>query len=110
MLLHPSLVEVRTAMPATALLTTVFLQQSYSAALPDVGYLVLLDKIYVLTYLLLIATIVTVIVSATTANQEQAEQLSRTQRMDKLVLLVQVVVFIIGIVLLIGLSAYQVSA
>lgn len=110
LLLHPSLVEVRTAMPATALLTTVFLQQSYSAALPDVGYLVLLDKIYVLTYLLLIATIVTVIVSATTANQEQAEQLSRTQRMDKLVLLVQVVVFIIGIVLLIGLSAYQVSA
>lgn len=104
LLLHPSLVEVRTAMPATALLTTVFLQQAYSSSLPEVGYLVLLDRIYVLAYLLLIATITVVVVGAARTNDGQAEHMERAKRTDRLALIVQVVVFIVGTGLIIILS------
>ena len=45
LLLEPSQIEVRTGLPATALLTTVFLQQSYSDHLPQVGYLVLMSHL-----------------------------------------------------------------
>jgi len=100
LLLHPSLVEVRTAMPATALLTTVFLQQSYSSSLPEVGYLVLLDKIYVLAYLLLIATIAVVITIAASAKGVEPEDYARAQRIDRIALLVQLIVFVVGLTLI----------
>jgi len=50
LILEPHLIEVRTAMPATALLTAVFLQQSSLAGLPEVSELVLMDSIYLLSY------------------------------------------------------------
>lgn len=103
LLLHPSMVEVRAAMPATALLTTVFLQQAYSSSLPEVGYLVLLDKIYVLAYLLLIATITVIVLSATKVNDGQAEHMQHIKRADQIALLVQVVVFIVGTAVIIML-------
>ncbi len=48
--LHPSYIDTRSALPIGGLLTAVFLQQTYSDALPDTGYMVLLDKIYLLCY------------------------------------------------------------
>jgi hypothetical protein len=39
LLVHPSLIEVRIAAPATALLSMVFLQQGYSDTLPQIGSL-----------------------------------------------------------------------
>lgn len=53
LLLRPGLVEVRTAMPATALLTTGFLRQSSLAALAQV-FSLLLDYTYVLAYCLIV--------------------------------------------------------
>jgi hypothetical protein len=50
LLLHPSYIDTRSALPIGGLLTAVFLQQTYSGALPDTGYMVLLDKIYLLCY------------------------------------------------------------
>jgi hypothetical protein len=44
--LAASLWEVRIAIPSTALLTLVFLQQSYRATLPALPYLTYLDQIY----------------------------------------------------------------
>lgn len=61
LLLHPRLIDVRTAMPATALLTTVFLQQSSLDALPQVSSLVLMDLIYVVAYVLIVVTFAQVI-------------------------------------------------
>lgn len=53
LLLHPEHMDTRSSLPIGGLLTAVFLQQSYSGALPDVGYMVLMDKIYLLCYALI---------------------------------------------------------
>lgn len=53
MLIFPTYVEARISLPIGGLLTAVFLQQAYSDALPDVGYMVLMDKIYVMSYILI---------------------------------------------------------
>ena len=61
LLLKPTFVDLRTAMPATALLTTIFLQVSYGDKLPDVSYVVLMDKIYALVYVCIILTLIQII-------------------------------------------------
>ena len=48
-------------MPIGGLLTAVFLQQSYSDALPDTGYMVLMDKIYLLAYIIISMVLLQVI-------------------------------------------------
>lgn len=55
LLFYPSYVDARISLPVGSLLTAVFLQQSYSSALPDVGYMVLMDKIYLLAYAIIAA-------------------------------------------------------
>ena len=49
--LAASLWDVRIAIPSTALLTLVFLQQSYRQGLPSLPYVTFLDQIYVECYL-----------------------------------------------------------
>jgi hypothetical protein len=104
LLIHPSFTEVRTAMPATALLTTVFLQQSYSESLPEVGNLVLLDKIYVLAYLVIILTIAEVIITASWVRTEDKLDFARAKRLDILTLLSTLLVFTVGAAYFIGFS------
>ncbi|HMX38947.1 MAG TPA: hypothetical protein PKD78_01425 [Saprospiraceae bacterium] len=53
LLLHPTHIDTRSSLPIGGLLTAVFLQQSYSDALPDTGYMVLMDKIYLVAYALI---------------------------------------------------------
>lgn len=50
-LLQPTLVDSRIGVGTTAMLTIVALQMTYNQELPDVGYLMLMDKIYLLSYL-----------------------------------------------------------
>ncbi len=52
--LESSLGDVRLAIPSTALLTLVFLQQGYSDGLPQTPYLSYLDKLYAVAYLICI--------------------------------------------------------
>ncbi len=61
LLLHPKHVDMRASLPIGGLLTAVFLQQSYSDALPDTGYMVLMDKIYLLAYLVISLVLLQVI-------------------------------------------------
>lgn len=61
LLIHPQYIDARTSLPIGGLLSCVFLQQSYGSALPDVGYMVLMDKIYLLSYLLIAAIMLRVI-------------------------------------------------
>lgn len=60
LILHPRYVEVRTAMCATALLTTVFLQQS-SIDSSQVTSLTLMDTLYVTAYVLIVLTFALII-------------------------------------------------
>lgn len=94
LLLNPLLTETRAALPASALLTTVFLQQSYTAALPETGGLVLLDKIYVVAYVLIVLTLGRVIVKSIDIEQKGEEQVRSLRTMDAFALAVQVMVFV----------------
>ncbi|MCB9273931.1 MAG: hypothetical protein H6564_07810 [Lewinellaceae bacterium] len=53
--IHPAQLDARISLPIGGLLSAVFLQQSYSSALPDVGYMVLMDKIYLVSFGLIVA-------------------------------------------------------
>jgi len=54
-LLAPSYVDARVDVGITALLTIVALQMTFNQDVPDVGYLMLMDKIYLCAYLFVIA-------------------------------------------------------
>jgi hypothetical protein len=55
--IRPSYVEPRVGLGITALLTLVALQLTSSASLPELDYVMMLDKIYLLAYLFIIAII-----------------------------------------------------
>ncbi|MEZ4917860.1 MAG: hypothetical protein R2792_02050 [Saprospiraceae bacterium] len=61
LLLHPNYIDTRSNLPIGGLLTAVFLHQSYGDALPDIGYMVLMDKIYLLAYLIISLVLLQVI-------------------------------------------------
>ncbi|EKQ67903.1 hypothetical protein OsccyDRAFT_4199 [Leptolyngbyaceae cyanobacterium JSC-12] len=100
--LHPSYVESRIAIPVTALLTIVFLQQSYSDAIPEMGFLVMLDKIYALSYLLVIATIMEAIITADWVKGEKPGDFMRVVRLDRPFVAIQCLMLIVGVLLIIA--------
>lgn len=103
LLLLPSLVEVRTALPTTALLTLVFLQKSYTDILPTVGYLVMMDKIYAVAYLLVVATLLQVILTTAWrrgAGFEEGHGHDRIKFFDRISLGVQLLIFGVTVVVL----------
>lgn len=101
LLLDAKLTDVRTGMPTTALLTTVFLQQSYSSALPDIGYLVLIDKIYVVAYVLIVLTLLRTILVARFVDSGDPVKIQKANRSDRIVLVVQVTVFALSTALIV---------
>jgi hypothetical protein len=98
LLLHPEHIDTRSSLPIGALLTAVFLQQSYSDALPDTGYMVLMDKIYLLSYALISFVLLQIIRAGNvTARGGGLKPLIRKeQRLAKIYLLV----FVLGVVVL----------
>lgn len=105
LVLHPRLIDVRTAMPATALLTTVFLQQSSLDALPQVSALVLMDLIYVVAYVLIVVTFGQVIWgnNRIKRSEEDALLVAKIRRSDRISLGVQIVAGL-GVMLVMVLS------
>jgi len=96
LLLNPVLTETRAALPASALLTTVFLQQSYNGALPETGGLVLLDKIYVIAYILIVLTLARVIINSRAVESMDDAGIHRLRIRDRVALLVQLLMFVSG--------------
>jgi hypothetical protein len=101
LLIHPSFTEVRLAGPATALLTLVFLQQSYSSSLPDNGSLVLLDKIYALAYALVIGLIGTTILTSHWVRVDPDANSSRAVRLDRIAAAGLFAIFLAGTALMV---------
>ena len=58
---HPRYVEGRIGIGITALLTLVALQLTSTAGLPDVNYLILLDKLYILSYGFVVLTMAVIV-------------------------------------------------
>lgn len=93
LVLHPRLIEVRTAMPATALLTMVFLQQSALDGLPPVSALVLMDRIYLVAYVIIVATFARMVWD-NNQLKHAADEMTCAQelrRSDRIILVSQVV-------------------
>ena len=81
LLLHPTHTDTRSSLPIGGLLTAVFLQQSYSDALPDTGYMVLMDKIYLLSYVLISLILLQVIrASNQSLRDHSVQQIMRDER------------------------------
>ncbi|HRI58549.1 MAG TPA: hypothetical protein PK228_02465, partial [Saprospiraceae bacterium] len=98
LILHPSHIDTRSSLPIGGLLTAVFLQQSYSDALPDTGYMVLMDKIYLLSYFLISLVLLQVIRAGNDQMRGKPEHLiiRRERRQAKLYL----AIFVAGILIL----------
>jgi hypothetical protein len=82
LVLRPNWIDMRTGMPATALLTAVLLQIAYSGDLPELSYLVLMDKIYVMAYAMIIGTLLQVIWGNHRLKQHQLESTHEVRRLD----------------------------
>lgn len=98
LLLHPSYIDTRSSLPIGGLLTAVFLQQSYSNALPDTGYMVLMDKIYLLAYTLISLVLLQVI----RAGNRMADKVPEAQiaRRERLLAKAYMAAFVLGVVIL----------
>lgn len=79
--IRPSIVEGRIGLAITALLTLVALQLTASAALPDVDYLMLIDKAYLASYAFIIAVLMRVVSTSWVGWEGRAEeQIARHDR------------------------------
>ncbi|MGV1014171.1 MAG: hypothetical protein ACOYB4_04300, partial [Methyloceanibacter sp.] len=70
---RPRYVEGRIGLGITALLTLVALQLTSGASLPDVDYLTMLDKMFLLAYLFIIITLARVVLTSWTGADKKAE-------------------------------------
>ena len=78
---RPRYVEGRIGLGITALLTLVALQLTSTAGLPDVDYLMMLDKIFLLAYLFIIIALARVVATSWRGADAKAEgALSRADR------------------------------
>lgn len=75
---HPVYVEGRLGVVITALLTLVALQLTSTSSLPEVDYLLLTDKIYLLAYLFIIVTLWHVVRTSARAKAESFDRLLAT--------------------------------
>lgn len=100
LLLHPAHIDARSSLPIGGLLTAVFLQQSYSGALPDTGYMVLMDKIYLLAFVLISFVLLQVIRSGNWLMREKRISEERLIRRERRLAALFLGVFLLGVLVL----------
>lgn len=93
-IIPPQQIESRSALAASALVTTVFLQLTYLNTLPDVGYLVLMDKIYLVTYFCILFTLVRVALVFVRTRLATETSVAQHHRTDKKVALALLTLFV----------------
>lgn len=99
LLLHPQHIDTRSSLPIGALLTAVFLQQSYSNALPDTGYMVLMDKIYLLSYAL-ISFVLLQIIRAGNVSSKGGTAAHSIIRRERRLAKIYLAIFLLGVLIL----------
>lgn len=96
LLINPKSIDARVALPMGALLSAIFLQRGYSDDLPDLGYLVFMDKIYLLAYPLILAVLIRAIVAYKKARDASDAELEEIQRVDRKAIVVLSIIFAVG--------------
>jgi len=102
LLLHPTHIDSRSSLPIGGLLTAVFLQQSYSGALPDTGYMVLMDKIYLLAYIPISVVLLQIIRAGNITAKDKP--VKAVIRMEKRLAQALLAIFVIGVLILCATS------
>jgi len=95
MMIFPGYIDARISIPIGALLAAVFLQQSYTSNLPDVGYMVMMDKVYVVSYILIVANFVQAIITANKVKNEEEEEYAKVKRFDFKYIIISTVLFVL---------------
>ncbi len=94
-----SLGDVRLAIPSTALLTLIFLQQHYKGGLPPLNYLTFLDCLYAYSYLASLAIFILFVwgtnVYADAPEWDKSSALQRINRVDRILQVVAIVGFLL---------------
>ncbi len=104
LLIRPQDLDVRSALPAGALLTAIFLQKSYSDNLPDLGYLIMMDKIYLVAYGLIVLTLIRGIITYKKTVEADAKTVAAVHATDKKLLALMVMTFIAATALIVALN------
>lgn len=98
LLIRPQDLDVRSALPAGALLTAIFLQKSYSDGLPDLGYLILMDKIYLVVYALIVLVLIRSIFAYKATVDAAAGVVKTVHAADKKLLIAGLLIFVVATV------------
>jgi hypothetical protein len=77
---HPRYVEGRIGIGITALLTLVALQLTSNSSLPDVNYLILLDKLYIASYAFVVLSLAVVVRNSWVDAEGDVAKASRADR------------------------------
>lgn len=106
LLFFPSFVDARVSLPVGSLLTAVFLQQGYADALPDIGYMVLMDIIYLLAYALILAVMMQIIFTGNQLRRmgKKGIDMARIRRKEKRMAFVFAGIYVTGVLLLVWLA------
>jgi hypothetical protein len=96
LLVNPRSIDARLALPMGALLSAIFLQKGYSDTLPDLGYLVFMDKIYLLAYPLILIVLVRAIVAYSKSRSASDAEVTAMQAVDRKVVIVLGIAFAVG--------------
>jgi hypothetical protein len=83
LLVNPQSIDARLALPMGALLSAIFLQRGYSETLPDLGYLVFMDKIYLVAYPLILIVLIRSIVAFAKARSASDIEIEQIQIIDR---------------------------
>ena len=103
-LLPARLEEARTGIGVTAMLTIVALQWTTDASLPSVEYLTMLDLVYIVSMVYILAAMVYTVLASRRNRQEMAEELSGA--LDRRVGIISLVAYLV----ILGLTlAYYLS-
>lgn len=103
--IKPDELDVRTGLPAGALLTAIFLQKSYSDDLPELGYMILMDKIYLVAYALIVITLVRAIYTYKAVNrlpEGDTVRFAAIHALDKKLFFGQLIAFGIAVAIIIN--------
>jgi hypothetical protein len=98
---HPRHVEGRTGIGITALLALVALQLTADSGLPDVNYLILLDKLYILSYIFVVLTMAVIVRNSWV---DATGDVSASVRADRRGLIVLTIAYFAGATLMLVLS------
>lgn len=93
LIISPDMIGLRTGMPVSVLLTMVFMHLGTKQEISQYASLVLADKIYILSYIMILATLAQIIWVNTHLDQENKTNLQEMKRVDRTGLVVQVAVF-----------------